>query len=217
MYALVSRQYALTHPMEVSRLFGMDVYLGMLFDGHKTLLQRACEKFSQHRLPMFGKVGDAYRLATLFELRVAKIYGRMAERFRDIEPACSLFRELQEEEEEHARVMSICLYTVKMGPEVAFVPSVRDADIRREMQDLRAIERRVPSMTLDQALRITDEVERSEVNVIFGRLLKQVEQPETCFLQREFHHTENHSETVPRRTRELREHLAELGLNTGLT
>jgi hypothetical protein len=59
MVSLVSRKYCVTHPAEMIGLFGLDIYLRELFGGRKTLLERASEKFSKHRLPMFGPVGDA--------------------------------------------------------------------------------------------------------------------------------------------------------------
>jgi len=214
MVSLISRRYCVTHPVEIVGLFGLDIYLRELLGGRKTVLERASEKFSEHRLPMFGPVGDAYRLSALFELRVAKIYERMAERFKDIVPAQRLFQELHEEEQEHARVMNICLHSVKMGPSVSYVPSVCDPGIREQMQHLREVQRRVPSMSLEEALRITAEVEQGEVNTIFGRLLGQVEGPEAALLRKHTDQAENHSESVPRRLHELRRRLAELGLRT---
>jgi hypothetical protein len=110
--------------------------------------------------------------------------------------------------------MNICLHSVKMGPSVSYVPSVCDAGIREQMQHLRGVQRSVPSMSLEEALRITEEVERGEVNTIFGRLLGQVEGPEAALLRKHTGQAENHSESVPRRLQELRQRLAELGLRT---
>jgi len=61
-------------------------------------------------VPPLGAVGNAYRLSALFELRVARIYECMAERFSDIVPAYSLFKELHEEELEHARQRGARIY-----------------------------------------------------------------------------------------------------------
>jgi hypothetical protein len=72
----------------------------------------------------------------------------------------------------------------------------------------------VSSMSLGEALRITEEVEQGEVNTIFGRLLGQVEGPEAALLRRHMDQVENHSDSVPRRIQKLRQRLAELGLGT---
>ncbi len=212
MVSLVGTRYCLAHPVEVSRLFGVDVLLGTLLRPRKTLLARAADKLSRRYLPMFGAVGDAYRLSALFELRVARIYEHMAERFEDIVPACQLFKTLQAEEEEHARVMNICLHAVKMSPSIRYVPSVRDPAIRQQMRTLRDVQRRADSMSLDEALRITEEVERGEVNVIFDKLLNQIDRPEAHMLRERLREAGFHADIVPQQIWALRERLAELGL-----
>jgi hypothetical protein len=127
-------------------------------------------------------------------------------------PAHHLFKDLQEEEEEHARLMHICLYSVRMSPDVQYLPSVRDPEIRITMKQLRAVQRRVPTMTLAEALLVSEELEQGEVNLIFGRLLKQVAEPEVGLLRQMMRHAENHQVTVPRRIGLLRAQLDKLGL-----
>jgi rubrerythrin len=143
----------------------------------------------------------------LFELRAAQIYQKMAERFADVPAAHRLFKDFQEEEVEHARLMLVCLYSVRMTPDIHYVPSVRDPEIKAVMQAMRRVQRRVAQMTLEEALDASEELERGEVNVIFGRLLKQVEEPEIGLLRQMIRHAEGHQDSVPRRIRALREAL----------
>jgi hypothetical protein len=65
----------------------------------------------------------------------------------------------------------------------------------------------VPGMTLEQALRVTNVLEAGEVNVIFGRLLKQVGKPQTEIFAEQLKGIQSHPESVPRRIKELRERL----------
>jgi len=208
MQAVIDRDYCLRHPAQIAKFFGWDVVLGMLFSNKKTLLERVTEKCLAHGVPMPGPLGNAYKLSALFELRVAKIYAAMAERFKDQEEASALFRDLSEEEMEHGRIMLSCLYEIATKPGIDFVPSVRDEDMRESLNELREVQRRVPEMSLDEALNVTDELERGEVNVIFGRLLKQVGKPEMELFAERLEGAQNHSESVPRRVRELREAMA---------
>jgi hypothetical protein len=67
-------------------------------------------------------------------------------------------------------------------------------------------------MTLDEALETSEALERSEVNVIFGKLLEQVDQPEVALLREMMRSAENHQVSVPRRIADLREELSEHGL-----
>ncbi len=205
MQAVIDRAFCLKHPARIIRLFGLDIYLGMLFDRRKTLLQRVTEKYQAGAIPMPGPVGNAYKLSALFELRVARIYAAMADRFRDVPEASSLFRDLSEEEQEHARIMLTCLFQVTAAPSLQFVPSIRDPQIREDLAKLREVERQVPSMTLDEALTITGELERGEVNVIFGRLLEQVDRSQLTLFAEHLAGAQGHGESVPRRIAELKQ------------
>ena len=82
METIIDRDFCIKHPSRIIGLFGLDVYLGLLFNQRKSLLERLTEKYSAHGMPMPGPLGNAYKLSALFEFRVARIYQRMAERFR---------------------------------------------------------------------------------------------------------------------------------------
>jgi rubrerythrin len=208
MSALLSREYCLSHPWEIGRLYGWNVLLGTLVS-KGSVLERVAKSFASRRDKMPGPLGKSYQIAQLLELRAAKIYRSMAERFSDVQPARLLFEDFEAEEMEHARLMEICLYTVCVTPEVHYVPSVMDPDIRKVLQAMREVQQRIPEMTLDEALETSEALERSEVNVIFDKLLKQVVQPEVGLLKEALRAAENHEISVPRRIAALREQLAE--------
>jgi hypothetical protein len=203
MQALIDRDYCLRHPAKIIRLFGFGVYLGMLLDRRKTLLERVVEKYRAHGVAAPGAIGNAYKCSALFEFRVARISAAMARQFADQPAAAALFGELSDEEMEHGRVMLTCLFQVSVGPTLDFLPSVRDPEVRDALKRLRAIERRVPEMTLEEALTTTAGLERGEVNVIFGRLLGQVDKAQLALFAQQLTGTQNHSESVPRRIAEL--------------
>jgi len=211
MSALLSREYCLSHPWEIGRIYGWNVLLGSLFS-KRSVLERVARSFASNRDEMPGPLGKSYQIAQLLELRAAKIYRLMAERFADVQPARLLFQEFETEEMEHARLMEICLYTVCVTPEVRYVPSVMDPEIRKVLREMRDVQRRVPSMTLDEALETSEALERSEVNVIFDRLLEQVVRPEVALLQAAMRDAENHAVSVPRRIAALREQLSKQAL-----
>lgn len=207
MQAVIDRAHCLRHPLKIVRLFGLDVFLGMLLRPNKTLLERIAEKYRARRIAMPGSLGNAYKLSALFEFRVAHIYGAMAERFKSVPEANRLFLELMEEEMEHGRLMLACLYQVAVSPDLQFVPSVRDPQIRESLSALRRIEREVQGMSLERALAVTGTLEASEVNTIFGRLLKQVGKAQTELFAEELSGAKSHPESVPRRIKELKERL----------
>jgi rubrerythrin len=132
----------------------------------------------------------------------------MARHFADNPEAAALFQQLSEEEMEHGRIMLTCLFQVTAGPSLEFMPSVRDPDVRDSLRKLRAVEKQVPSMSLDEALTTTAELEKGEVNIIFGRLLDQVDKAQLALFAEHLTGAENHSESVPRRIAELKAHRA---------
>ncbi len=205
MSALVGRDYCLKHPLEIARLFGVGVWLNMLLKRRTSLLEQVVESYSTRTFPMPGYLGRAYKIAALIELRVARIYAKMAEKFADHTATRKLFEELQYEEEEHSRLMTLCLYTVKLRASVNFVPQIRDPEIRELLQFLRGIHRTVDDLDLEEALRITEDLEKGEVNVIFDKMLRQNPDVESHFFEAQMGAVEKHSESVPRRINALRE------------
>ncbi len=205
METIIDRDYCIRHPRKIIGLFGLDVYLGLMFNKNKSLLERLTDKYSAHGIPMPGPVGNAYKLSALFEFRVARIYERMASCFKGQPAAHDLFMELHDEEMEHGRLMLVCYYTVELTPSIEFIPDVRDPEIRDSLNKLRELERKVDSLTLEEALEITNNLEQSEVNVIFGKLLNQVDSAQSKLFAEQFKGIEGHSESVPRRINELRQ------------
>jgi hypothetical protein len=212
MQAVIDRAYCLKNQKKIIELFGLDVFLWMLLSKQKTLLERVSEKYQARNVPMPGALGSAYKLSALFEFRVAHIYAAMAERFKTHTEVRWLFQDLQEEELEHGRLMLACLYQIAVRPGVDFVPNVLDPEIRTSLNGLREIERRVPQMSLEEAFQVTNELEASEVNVIFGRLLKQVGKAETELFAEQIKGAQSHPESVPRRIRELKARLGPAGI-----
>jgi len=204
MPTLIDREYCLKHPQTIIKLFGTELYL-KLMASKKRLLEHLTDYYAAHGYPMLGMVGDAYRLSSILEYRMARIYKSLADKFRDNPAAHALFSELQEEEEEHGRLMEICRYTVKNHPELEFVPSVRDPEIQTMLQELKQIAKNIEHMSLEEALETTERLEQGEINTIFDRLLKQTGQSESNFFEEQMHHLEGHGASVPKRIQELRE------------
>lgn len=207
MQALVDRDFIVRNAADIIGLFGVGVYLNLILMRRTDLFEAVADWHLRHGIPMPGRVGNAYRLSALLEYRVARIYGRLAERFSLNAEARDLFRELEREEIQHGQVMMLCLYTVRQDSGLTFIPSVRDPEMREILQKLRRIERNVEGLSLEQALDLTLKLEEGEVNTIFGRLLKQVEDPKTRFFAHLLSLAGSHQATVPPRVARLRESL----------
>jgi rubrerythrin len=210
MQAIGDRDYVRQHPGEVIKTFGLMAYIRAVGPSRVGLLEQMERKYVEAGIPMPGAVGNAYRLSALLELRAARIYARMVKRFEEVQVVREFFETLQAEEEEHARVMTLCLYTIEGKAEVNYVPSVRDPEVRALLRHLRTQERNVWRLSLDEALNLTEEMEASEVNVIFDKLLKQAQSPKTEFFISQLAKAEGHASAVPKRITALRQKLEHL-------
>ncbi len=208
MKTIVDQEYVRRHAEEVIKTFGLMTYVSSLRTKGKGLLEQLEEKYLSGGVPMPGRLGNAYRLSALIELRVARIYERMVRRFDENPLVKEFFQKLQEEEQEHARVMVLCLYTVDARTELDYLPSVRDPEIRALLGELRTKARGVWKLSLDEALDLTAELEASEVNVIFDKLLEQTRNPKSDFFISQLAKVEGHAAAVPKRIKALREKLA---------
>lgn len=207
MGAIIGRDYCLKHPITIIQLFGIGVLLGVLLQPRKGLLEHAMAFHQRHGFAFPGHIGRAYRLAALLEARVARFYGHLAKRFADQPAVHTFFRELQEEEEEHCRLMQLCRYTVAIHPRLKYLPSLRDREVQELLVRLRHCNRKAATLSLEEALDLTVELERSEINTIFDRLLKQTDQTESRLFETQMAATEDHAEVVPQRVEQLRRQL----------
>lgn len=207
MSGLIDRDYCLKHPGSIVRTFGFSVFLGTIVNNRKSLLQRAVDHYESRGYAFPGHVGRAYRLAALVELRVAQIYGKLAERFSSQPEVAAFFRELQEEEWEHSRLMQLCRFLVVIHPRLKYLPQIRDPNIRATLGQLRALKARVSTLSLEEALDATVTVEQGEINSVFDRLLKQADTAATRLFEGRLGEVEGHAESVPRRVAVLRRRL----------
>lgn len=202
------REYCLRNPRDVVRAFGVGVFLSAIASQSKSLLERAVDHHQLHGYALPGDVGRAYRLASLLELRAAQIYGKLARRFADQPDVAAFFKELQAEEWEHGRLMTLCQLTVVLHSRFEYLPRIRDPKIREILAHLRELSGRVATLSLEEALETTQALEQSEINTIFDRLLKQVNTDAVRVFEGRLREVEGHAEAVPKRIAALRQRLA---------
>lgn len=202
---LTARSHCLQHPAHALRTYGPGIFFAALVQQQASLLQLLTTHFATHGYAMPGALGRAYRLAALLELRMARFYAALAERFAGEAEVANLFRELSEEEEEHGRLMQLCRYTVMLSPAIHFVPRLQDADIRVLLRRLRHLRAGINELSLEQALSLTAELERSEINTIFDMLLQQARNEVIAPFADALYRAGEHATSVPRRIARLRQ------------
>ena len=209
MRGIIGRDYCIRHPARIIHLFGTGVLLGMLWSERKSLLERVVEHYQDHGIPLPGEAGHAYRVAALIEFRVARLYEQLAEQFADEPEVHAFYRELHAEELEHGRLMCLCRYTASHHPALEYTPSLRDPAVSEALRRVRSLAQAAPTLTLDEALAVTEALEQTEINTIFDRLLRQADTTESRLFEEELQATADHATEVPRRIAELRERLSQ--------
>lgn len=174
MHAIIDRAYCLRHPQQVVRSVGWTPFLTTLLRREPSLLGAVKRHHEQHGIPMPGALGRAYRQAAVLEYRMARFYRALAGRFAAQPAASEFFHQMADEEEEHGRLMELCRYTVTTHPQIRYMPDIREGQMAALARRLRRLEARAADLTLEQALQLTEELETSEINAIFDRLLRQV-------------------------------------------
>ncbi len=210
MQTIVDRDHVRQHRGEVIKTFGLIAYIRAVSSRRKGLLEQIEKKYLESGIPMPGAVGNAFRLSALLELRAARIYARLVKRFEEVQVVREFFEELQAEEEEHARIMTLCLYTIDNEAELDYVPSVRDPDVRVLLREMRTHERNVWRLSLEEALDLTEKMEASEMNIIFDKLLKQAKNPQNQYFISQLAKVEGHASAVPKRIKALRKKVEKL-------
>lgn len=204
---IIGRDFCLQQPTRVIRLFGIVSFLKMFFSPGKTLLESVLELHRRRGVEVPGPLGRAYKISALIEFRVARIYGKLAEKFSANRNVKEFFLELKDEEEEHGRLMLLCLFTTNYTSGTSYIPGIRDPEIQELLKKLRHFEKNLKPLSLDEALRLTVDLEKGETNIIFDKLLKQSVQEETCIFMEEMEKAGSHITSVPRRIKELRERI----------
>lgn len=104
---------------------------------------------------------------------VAKIYFRFSHLFLDRPELRDFWWEMAKEEEQHAAILLACREVIEGYGEEVLDPGVtrEKADELRETL-LGLLARGTPSLSVEEAFRIALEIESSEIDAIYGKLLQ---------------------------------------------
>jgi hypothetical protein len=201
--------FAQHHPPLGSRSFGLLAYMRAAAGDRSEILTHLEQRRPRGRQAP-RSLGNALRLATLLELRAARIFARMALRFDEVAPLHAFFRTLREEGEEQARTFLLCLYNEACSAAPGPVSGIRDPEIRRLLRELRACERGVWRLSLDEALELTERLKASEISLIFDPLLLQIRPAENEFCIARLSKTRCQAREIAQRINRLRMEIADL-------
>ena len=107
------------------------------------------------------------------ERLVAKVYFRFSHLFLDRVELRDFWWEMAKEEEQHGSILSACREVIenyegeKLDPDIS-----REKALELESKLLSYLQRGTPALDVEDAFRMALEIESSEIDVIYGKLLR---------------------------------------------
>lgn len=107
------------------------------------------------------------------ERLVSRIYYRFSHLFLDHGELRDFWWEMAREEEQHACILAACRAIIANYEEESIDPMISQDKARELELRLRVyLARGTPSLSVDEAFKIALEIENSEIDVIYGKLLQ---------------------------------------------
>jgi hypothetical protein len=161
----------LAHPVVTVRCFGWPVFFKALFSGQeKTFLSLI--RTNGFFEPMNGKVSALVQRCVDLELRGKRIYETLAEQFATTPKLKTFLTGLARQEQDHAHLLETALIASRLGKwQGHFFDPWQDCIPRLERQ-MQQIESSLGSIhTVEEALQVVTQIEKSEINDVFPAIL----------------------------------------------
>jgi hypothetical protein len=167
MVGVINNWDILAHPLVIIRSFGYTIFFRAVFSGRKETflsLLRSANIFGNCE----PELSDLLQRSIELELGAKRIYEFIAGLFPLNRLAHQFFLALSEQEQEHADLLDLCrAATLRRGWKMSYLDTWQ-AQLPHLEQKMRAADALMHSITsLDDALRLTVEIEASEVNQLF--------------------------------------------------
>ena len=208
MQGVITRVQVLAHPVVIVESFGVKVLLRAIFaSARETFLEivSRCAEEEAHAGMVELDLLRAVNRFIGFECRVRDVYRRLAERFSGVAEAAKFFRTLSGHEEGHAIVLSRVQRELRRGRLWKQSKDLHLSIVEAFAARLEAYEEEVlRGVTLERALEIVEDIEGSELNVVFDTLNGCVDMRSRARFERFFVLTERHLAYCREQIRRLR-------------
>lgn len=181
MRGLIGKRDVMLHPLTVIQGFGLQVFFkAVLASKGKTFLEIISEGIPQPVSREQIKITLLLDQLIAFELRAAHIYARMAMLYKKHSGAADFFRTISHQEEGHAEILRITKVEVARYNMWASVKPVSQKIIDTVDKDLSTVEwslRTPGKLPYKKALDTVEELESSEINVVFDFMTHSIQTP----------------------------------------
>lgn len=208
MQGVITRAQVLAHPVVIAESFGVKVLVrALLAGGRETFLEivsRCAEEDAHEGMAEIDLARTVKRFVGI-ERRVSELYGSISRRLAAAPDAAELFATLSAQEEGHAVVLARVRREIRRGHLWNRSRDLHLAGVDALEARLEAYEEEVRrGVGLARALEIAEEIEGSEVNVVFDTLNGSVDMRSRARFERFFVLTGPHLAYCAERLRTLR-------------
>jgi hypothetical protein len=196
MQGVITRVQVLAHPIVIVESFGVKVLVRALFASARVTFLEVVSRCAEEEAHVGMDELDLARTVKRFigfECRVRDVYRELSSRFSGVPEAARFFKTLAGHEEGHAVVLSRVRREIRRGR--CWKPSKRVHSATEEAFEARLSAYEVEirrGVTLARALEITEDIESSELNVVFDTLNGSVDMRSRTRFERFFVLTQRH-------------------------
>lgn len=185
MRGLIGKKDVLAHPVVIIRGFGWKTFCRCLASSSgTTFLEIISEGIPRPASPREIELSHQMDRLISFELRNAQIYAKMAGMFYPLGEVREFFRTLTDQEEGHAEILRITKVEVARRRLWNTLVPIKLEMMEKIDQKLTEVEERLADpkkLDLTHALHLVEDLEASEINIVFDFLLHSIQTP---FLRR---------------------------------
>lgn len=175
MVGAIRKREVLAHPIVTIQCFGWQVFFRALLAGRNQTFLSLLAESGAMQAPT-DPVHELIERCVELELAAETIYDRLGQQFAGSAEAATFFRTLARQEQSHAELLRLCKAAAtnsgwaeeQLGPSRGVLPQLE--------QDMDSARTTLPSVTdLAAAFRLVIQIESSEINTVFRRVVAATE------------------------------------------
>ena len=179
MQGVITTKSILQNPFVIIEGFGLRVFISALFaDKDATFLDiiSQCHELDAHKDMARMNLSEIVNQFIGYELKAQELYTMLSENFSEIDVSPLFFKHIASHEEGHAIVLARVRREIERGHYWKESKQIHISEIERFDRFMKEAEAAVLSgVSLAEALALVDQLEGSEINIVFENLNKSVD------------------------------------------
>jgi len=214
MQGVITTKAILQNPIVIIEGFGLRVFINALFaDKDATFLDiiNECHELDAHKDMASMNLSEIVNQFIGYELKSQETYTILSERFSELSDVSAFFKNLARHEEGHAIVLARVRREIERGHYWKESKQIHLDEIKRFDRFMKKTEASVlAGVSLAEALTLVDQLEGSEINIVFENLNKSVDMKSRKRFEKFFVMTSEHIGYCDKQTTAFRKKYADL-------